>query len=111
MRIGGADAVPEAYCRQHFPQRYEKALRFRAADDRRRSICAGVLMNEVLALKECDIRCSEYGKPYSDAGSCFSLSHSGEYTVLAVSPADVGVDVESTQEDPHDLLPYVLSDE
>ncbi len=34
------------------------------------------------------------GKPYLPGGAFFNLSHSGNYAVLAVSPCEVGVDVE-----------------
>ncbi len=34
------------------------------------------------------------GKPYLDGGPCFSVSHSGEYWLCAVSERELGIDIE-----------------
>ena len=53
----------------------------------------------MLGVREAELREGAWGKP--EAPSCaqrFNLSHSGAYIVLAVSDAEVGVDVERVQE-------------
>ena len=98
------------------PRRREKALRFLQAEDRLRSLAGGFLMNRCIpGFSEDALRTGPQGKPYLPGGPAFSLSHGGEYIVLAVS-ADaegVGVDVEPirTIEYYKAVLPYFLTAE
>lgn len=41
-----------------------------------------------------DILINEYGKPYTNKGIYFSISHSKNYFVIAVSDTDIGIDIE-----------------
>ena len=82
------------------PEEQRKAGRFLRDDDRLRFL-AGRLLIRTMAEKKCgstlpEIRLTENGKPYFAGadGLHFNLSHSGMLTVLAVSDAPVGVDVE-----------------
>ena len=59
---------------------------------RRRCLASGLLLKEVLGSD--DVALSEFGKPTLPGGSPFSLAHSGDYVVLAVSSGPVGVDIE-----------------
>ena len=54
---------------------------------------SGKAAQEILILR------TETGKPYADEG-CFSISHSGETVVCAVSETPVGVDVERIRKPP-----------
>ena len=83
-------------------RRREKVLRLRRAEDRRLSICAGLLLREGLRLcgapEGLRIAEGEHGKPYfPDAPQWhFSLSHSGRYALCAIGDAEVGCDIEKT---------------
>ena len=80
--------------------RREKVLAFRPDSARRLSLGAGLLLNFALAaegLEADEIRVTEYGKPYLPAlpDFHFSLSHSGERVLCAVSGKSVGCDIEA----------------
>lgn len=64
--------------------------------DRLLHLAAGLLLRAVLGVKrDDDLVYGEYDKPeLSDGRVQFSLSHAGNYAVLAVSDHPVGVDVE-----------------
>ena len=81
------------------PERREKVLAFRVAGARRLSLGAGLLLSRALAdagLSAGECRVAEYGKPYFPAlpDFHFSLSHSGDMALCAVSAAPVGCDIE-----------------
>lgn len=83
------------------PSRREKLDALRAPEARRLSLGAGLLLNYALAaegLSPMDCALTEYGKPYFPAlpDFHFSLSHSADRVLCAVSPAPVGCDVEGT---------------
>lgn len=81
-------------------RRREKVLRMRRAEDRRLSLCAGLLLREALRLcgapEGLRIAEGEHGKPYfPDAPQWhFNLSHSGRYALCAVGDIKVGCDIE-----------------
>jgi len=102
---------PEEYCIEHFPNRYEDSKKFKFTEDRLRSIGVGILLYEVLGLEESEISVDESGKPTSDATSMqFSISHSGDYTLLAVSDRLVGVDLERADRKYMSILNRVLTE-
>ena len=102
--------------------RREKALRYRSAGDRIRSLCAGLLLqyacrqwkqeaphtgtcflfpgiNEILSAAGQDREFNYYfgknGKPYLENENLFfSLSHSGSYVLCAVSESEIGADIQ-----------------
>lgn len=80
-------------------QRRKKIDTCRFDNDRRLSLGAGVLLNELLADFDVNnIALSEYGKPYIKGSPLsFSLSHSGELAALAVSESEVGCDIEKVR--------------
>lgn len=90
--------LPQSFCEAHFPKRLEQAHRFRFREDTLRSLGAGALLYGVLHIKESDIQYGEFGKPYVLAERKFNLSHSGDYSVLAVRDGEIGVDIEKPDE-------------
>lgn len=73
-------------------ERRKKAEHLKIADDKRRCIAGGLLLNRLLPNKE--IRVNEHGKPFAEGGRCFNLSHSGDYVLLALSDGKVGCDIQ-----------------
>lgn len=81
-------------------QRREKADRYRFDSDKRLALGAGVLLS--YGLKKAGIAelpeaflYGENGKPYIDGQDVFfSLSHSGNWALCAVSDCEVGCDIE-----------------
>ena len=76
-----------------------KTDRLRSSEDKRRALCAELLLR--YALRENGIRppecfaCGEYGKPYLPGGELFfNLSHSGEWVICAAAECELGCDIE-----------------
>lgn len=94
--------------------RREKALSFYFEKDRRTSLLAGLLLDELLSekgLRERDMvyNVSELGKPTfaEHADLHFSLAHSAGMAVGALSDVPIGVDVENLARFPYDIAePY-----
>jgi 4'-phosphopantetheinyl transferase len=81
------------------PARRARALRYLREEDRLRCLAGGLLMRRLLGVRE-DGQLVEgvHGKPLlAGAGPQFSLSHAGEYAVLAVGTFPNGVDIERTE--------------
>lgn len=74
------------------PERAEKASRYRFPADKKRCIAGGLLLRRFLG--DCVVFTDEFGKPRTDSGVCFNLSHSGDWVLLAVADAEVGCDIE-----------------
>lgn len=82
-----------------WPERRERALRFRFAKDQRLCIGAGLLAAHMLqqaGAADLTLAYGEHGKPYllHHPSIHFNLSHSGTLAVCAVDDAPLGVDVE-----------------
>ena len=97
-------------------QRKEKALRFIRKDDYLRSLAAGYLMKKYLpGFSEDRLRTGKDGKPFLAGGPAFSISHAGDYVVLAWDGnADgIGVDVEPIREMEYyqPILPFYTTTE
>ena len=81
------------------PARRTRVLRYLREEDRLRCLAGGLLMRHLLGVRE-DGQLVEgsYGKPLlAGQGPQFSLSHAGEYAVLAVGECPNGVDIERTE--------------
>jgi 4'-phosphopantetheinyl transferase len=77
------------------PLRSQNILSRRFLDDRKRSFAAGILIEAVLGVQAAfSVRQHENGKPYIDGGPHFSVSHSGNWVILAVCEENVGCDIE-----------------
>ena len=90
-------------CRQLDCERLAKVNACRSVEDKARSLCCGLLLQDVLRRYEgtcerLEIRYSygKYGKPYLKDYPALhiGLSHSGAFAVLAVSDEEVGIDVQ-----------------
>ena len=94
--------------------RREKALRFRYLDDRLRCLAAGDMMRRYLpGFSEELLALGADGKPFLRNGVAFSISHGGNYIVLAWCEgiAGIGVDVEPIMDFAYyrDILPYAAT--
>lgn len=104
--------IPEDYFRKHFPLRLERSERYRFEEDRLRCLGVGVLLWEILKIREEDLLAGPQGKPYvSGDERKFNISHSGDYIVLAVSDTEVGVDIELMNERHLDVAERVYTAE
>ncbi len=90
--------------------RKRKVLSYRFASDRRLSLLAGMLLDDLLCergLRERDMSyvVGVHGKPsFSDMPNVhFSLAHGGRMALAALADAPVGVDVECLDSFPYDL--------
>ena len=91
-------------------ERRKKALSFRFEKDRRVSLLAGLLLNDLLSERGLAERDMEYvtgphGKPAfaKEPGLHFSLAHSGLMAAAALAPFPVGVDIERLDGFPRDI--------
>ena len=96
-------------------RRREKASRFIQRDDRLRSLAAGYLMEHCLpGWEESRFYTGREGKPFLRNGVPFSLSHSGDYIMLAWQDgaAGIGIDVEQIREMDYyqEILPYAMAE-
>ena len=73
--------------------RIDRYVRF---EDKARCLIAGLLLRRVCGVTDdFQLTYGAKGKPYlKDGGAFFSISHSGDYVVLATSDSEVGVDIE-----------------
>lgn len=96
LHINTIESIDCGHLSLLMPRRMEKAGRYRLQRDQLLSIGAGILLSEVMGIKdESVLQYGEYGKPYAEGYPAFSISHSGEWCVLAAGGSDpVGVDIE-----------------
>ncbi|MDO4521509.1 MAG: 4'-phosphopantetheinyl transferase superfamily protein [Eubacteriales bacterium] len=94
-----------------FPLRFERYKNYKFANDRQRCLGVGVLLYEVLGLCEKDLYYNRLGKPLSKKGEMFSVSHSGDFVVLASEKGLVGVDLERMEKGYLDIMPQVFTAE
>ena len=94
ISIEEAAKIPAEYCERYFPKRMERAKKFRRREDLLRCVGAGFLL-EYAGIREAEILYSEYGRPYVEKENVFfSLSHSGDFALLAFDSLDAGCDIE-----------------
>jgi len=85
--------LPPSYGETFFPKRMERAKRFLKQEDQLRCMGAGVLLHEVLGIRETDITLNEWKKPIVKDVH-FNLSHSGDYVILTSDRDEIGCDIE-----------------
>ena len=86
--------VPEEYLVTRMPWRFARSCRYLRREDQLRCLGAGLLMHWGLGIHEQDLRYGEFGKPYVSGRQEFSLSHGGDWVVLAENSTPVGLDIE-----------------
>lgn len=78
------------------PKRQEKVLKYKLADDRKRCVGAGLIINKILCENNIDINSIRYGsngKPYAE-GIYFNAAHSANFAFGVSSEKEIGCDVE-----------------
>ena len=95
------DTQYEAAFARMEPEKQQRVSRLHFAEDRRRTVAADALARAQVAAfcgispDAVSLAVGEHGKPYAvGLDVAFSLSHSGDLVVCAVSDRPVGVDVE-----------------
>ncbi len=83
------EALPREFCERKFPGRLK-------GPERPLSIGAGAMIRYLTGLPETDIRYNENGKPYTEKGPHFNISHSRDLVAGVSSEAPVGIDLEHT---------------
>ncbi len=81
------EALPREFCERNFPGRLK-------GPERPLSIGAGAMIRYLTGLPETDIRYNENGKPYTENGPHFNISHSRDLVAGVSSEAPVGIDLE-----------------
>ncbi len=95
LSLSEAEKLPETLCERYFPERMKRARRFLKKEDYLRCVAAGALTAFVLGAEEREIARNEWGKPFLPGKKVFfSLSHSGDYALLAADDTEVGADLE-----------------
>ena len=75
--------------------RQNKLLRFKNADDKKRCLAVGLMIDRHILHRDNSIyKIADNGKPYCENGICFNASHSGKYALLAVDSQELGADIE-----------------
>lgn len=100
-------------------KRREKTLRLLKEEDRLLSLGTGLMLKAVLKISSDDeIKYNEHGKPYLEHdetnfehGVHFSISHSGNIAVLAVSKNEIGVDIEKLRAPKESLIRRCFTEE
>ncbi len=80
--------------------RIEKLGTLKTPLDRMMCVAVGKMLIKIFGERHNEIEIAEGGKPYLKGGPEFSISHSGEYAVVAVDECEIGVDIEKVFEPP-----------
>ena len=84
-------------------KRRKKAEKLINKNDALLSAAAGLMLKELFGEKAEKIKYNEHGKPFFEHGPFFSISHSRQYSVVAVSENEIGIDIEM-HENPSERL-------
>ena len=90
LKTEEAGALPREFCEKHFPGRVKDPPRLQ-------SLGAGAMIWYLTKLPEKDIIYNPNGKPCSEKGPHFSISHSGGLIAGVSSDRPVGADIENME--------------
>lgn len=89
-------------------ERLNKSYRYAHEEDQLRSLAGGYLLQKHIQVP---LLFTEKGKPYTENGPCFSLSHSGNFALLAIATSTIGVDIEKLRPFPRGVRRCCLQEE
>ena len=92
-------------------ERRKEILRYYRPKDRKRSLGAGIIIEQILkenGLSEDHLKYSENGKPVAD-NLFFNVSHAGDYVVGVSSDCDVGCDIEKIIDAPIEIAEHYFN--
>ena len=93
-------------------KRRQKAERIINKNEALLSATTGLMMKKVLGVTEDSmLSYGEHGKPFLEQGPFFSISHSRQFSVLAVSENEIGIDIEMHQNPSERLIDRCFSEE
>ncbi len=79
-------------------ERREKTERYLKKEDKLLSLTTGLMLRKVFGEDYSEkIKYNEHGKPFFEHGPCFSVSHSKNIAILAVSENNIGADIEGAK--------------
>lgn len=109
LPLAEATQLPDAYCETYFPERFARSKKFLRQEDAARCNGAGALLYGVLGLSEKKMQTAQFGKPYSTETELrFSISHSGDYILLAYDRTEIGADIEKINPSHLDVAKHVF---
>ena len=92
-------------------ERRKKTERYVKKEDRILSFMTGLMLDKILNVSdENGLLYGEYGKPYIENGKFFSISHSGDIAVLAISDNEIGIDIEKPREIDKNIIKRCFTD-
>ena len=95
---------------RHMPERMKKAQRYQFERDRLLCVGAGILMRQVVGIRdESALLYGPYGKPSARGCPPFNLSHSGEWCIMVKGESEIGADIEKTDSRHLDAAPVVFT--
>ena len=92
-------------------KRRKKAEKLINKNDALLSATAGLMIRELFAKKNEEIKFNEHGKPFFEHGPFFSISHSRQYSVVAVSENEIGIDIEMHESPSERLIERCFTEE
>ena len=93
-------------------KRRQKAERIINKNEALLSATTGLMMKKILGITEDSmLSYGEHGKPFLEQGPFFSVSHSRQFSVLAVSKNEIGIDIEMHQSPGERLIDRCFSEE
>jgi len=92
-------------------KRRKKAEKLFNKNDALLSATAGLMLKELFGEKAEEIEYNEHGKPFFEQGPFFSISHSRQYSVIAVSENEIGIDIEMHENPSKRLMERCFTEE
>ncbi len=110
IKAADVSSLPYETLNALMPERCSKAEKFLREGDKLMSLGAGLLIHALLGISERSLQYTSFGKPYTESGVHFNVSHSGGYSMLAYDSSPVGADIEQIKEYDNKLVPFIFSE-